>query len=154
MQLSEGYLKIIAAKLIKHKENWKDNPNKFSSLWFIITPLLEPAKRQEFNRMLLDFHENNNHISADTAEKLCFYLSQPFLMGQKLYIKQRTPGKNGQFDTIHKTLINPMALERDLRNITFWLLIEFKNICKEKGIKFDEQEYSVSDLSRGATAYI
>jgi hypothetical protein len=154
MELSEGYLKIIAAKLIKHKENWKDNPSKYSGLWFIITPLLQPAKRQEFNTMLAAFYEDNNHISADMAEKLCFYLSQPFLMGQKLYIKQRVKAKYGDFDTIRKTLINPMGLERGLRNITFWLLIEFKNICKEKGIKFDEADYSISDISRGATSYL
>ena len=149
--LTEGYLKLIGQKIIKFKENWKDNPNKYTSFFFIITPMLDPEERKQFNYMLIDFYLKNNNISAETAEKFCYYLAQPLFMGQKLYTRQRIDGINGEFDILNKTLVNPTRLERGLRNLAFWLMIKFKDKCQESGVTFDESEYSVSDIQRGIT---
>ena len=63
MALNQDYLKLMAQKIVRHRNNWKDNPNRFTGLFLIITPIFNPEQRQKFNEKLKEFVENNQNIS-------------------------------------------------------------------------------------------
>ncbi len=152
MNANETYLKLMANKIIKHRDNWKDNPNKYTGLFMIITPILNTGQRAEFNIELRAFQAQNNGIGPETAEKICYNLQQPYAMGQKLYLNKRLKSERGSFDRITKILVNPNKMERSLRNLSMWLLVKFKHICNESGVNFEKDEIGISDIRLGTTA--
>ena len=87
MALNQDYLKLMAQKIVRHKNNWKDNPNRYTGLFMIITPILDPKLRQKFNERLRNFTKNNYHLRLETAEKICYLYHNPFMQGQKLIIR-------------------------------------------------------------------
>jgi len=146
--MDRGYIDLMANKIVRHKDNWKDNPNRYTSLFMIITPILSPKKRAEFNKKLRDFSINHYGMRPESAERLAYNYFNPFLSGVKLYIKSKEAGYN-QFDTIKKTEIDIIKLERGLRELAFWLLIEFKQIAKETGVNFESNQFGISDIQNG-----
>lgn len=147
METSEGYLKVIAQKIIKQKDNWKDNPNKYTALFNVMVAVLSPQQRHDFNSQIELFIENNYNLSPEIAEKICF---QFYFSSEKVYINHRVASRDGGFDQITRVWVNPVQMERGLRNLYIWLLVKFKEICNEQGVKFDESELSVSDIQLGA----
>lgn len=119
----------------------------------IITPILDPAKRMEFNRLLRDFSRDNYGMRPESAEKLCYNFHSPIMAGQRIYMNVRVVNE-GDFDRIEKESVDPIKLERSLRDLSLWLLVTFKDICNKQGLRFDKDEIGISDISTGARAII
>ncbi len=152
MRLSEGYLKLIAQKIIKHNVDW-DNKNKYTGLFLIVTPVLEAYKRMEFNERINGFSFENSGLRIETAERICYNSHQPYLSGNRIVLNIRVKSESG-FDVLKKVDIDVVKLERGLRDLAFWCLWEFKNICNEQGITFENDEVGISDLQAGVRAYL
>ena len=154
MQLNQDYLKLMAQKIVKHRDNWKDNPNRFTSLFLICTPIFNPKQRTDFNERLTEFTKQNKNIRPEIAEKICFSFHNPMMYGQKLFINMRIKSEYGTFDVLRREYVDVTKLERGLRNLALWCLITFKEICTEQGLKFDQDELGISDIQQGATAIL
>lgn len=152
MTENQDYLKLMAQKIVRHQNNWKDNPNKYTGLFMIITPILTPEQREAFNQKLKDFAFKHYGLRPESAERICYQYHAGFMRGH-IYAKTRETGYN-DFDTLKRTNVDVIEVERGLRDLSIWLLVTFKNICKEQGLRFNENEYSISDFSRGNTDII
>ncbi len=146
MALNQDYLKLMAQKIVRHRNNWKDNPNRFTGLFMIIAPILNPHLRGEFNKKLVEFTKQNYNLRPQTAEKICYLYHNPFMQGQKLIIKTRIKSQFGNFDQIEKTHVNVTKLESSLRDLALWCLVTFKEVCSDQGLRFDQDELNISDI--------
>ena len=152
MEYADDYMQLIAQKIVKHKDNWKDNPNRYTSLFMIIVPLLKAEKRAEFNLMLRDFSINNYGMRPESAERICYTHFSQFMQGRKLFINSREKSISFSFDKIIRTEVDIIQLERGLRDLAFWLLVAFKQMLRGRAIKFDTTEAGISDIQVGAFA--
>ena len=154
MTENQDYLKLMAQKIVKHKDNFKDNPNRYTGLFMIITPILSPEQREEFNSQLREFATDNYSLRPESAEKLCYAYHHPLLASQKVMVNIRHKNTSFGFDSIERQQIDLVKLERGLRNLALWLLITFKKITKEVGLNFNENEFGISDISVGAGSFL
>lgn len=152
--MNQDYLKLMSQKIIRHKDNWKDNPNRYTGLFLIITPILNPNQRKEFNDLLKDFSYIYYGLRPESAERICYIYNNPEMRGQRIYVNTRIKNEYGTFDTIIKESLDIVKLERGLRNLSLWLLVTFKEICNEKGLKFEKDEIGISDIQEGASAIL
>lgn len=137
----------MAHRIVRHNDNWKDNPNKYTGLYMIIAPILSGEQRKEFNNQVNLFKEANFGFTPEKAEKIVFL--KHLFPDQRLYIQRRIKSEGGAFDRIKKELVNENKIERGLKRLSMWLQVKFKNICKEQGIRFDVEEYGISDIQLG-----
>ena len=154
MTQNQDYLKLMAQKIVKHRDNFKDNPNKYTGLFMIITPILSPEQRKEFNVQLSMFATEHYGLRPESAEKLCYVYHHPLLASQKVMVNIRHPNTSYGFDSIERRQIDLVKLERGLRNLALWLLITFKHITQEVGLNFNENEFGISDISKGASSFL
>lgn len=115
----------------------------------IIAPILNKQQRMEFNKKLQEFVRNHHNIRPETAEKICFNQTMPFMMGSKLFINVRSKSQYGTLDTINKTLLDVTKLERGLRDLSLWCLVSFKQICSDQGLRFDVDDIDSVDFKTG-----
>ena len=94
----------MANKIVRHNDNWKDNPNRYTSLFMIIVPLLSPFQRGLFNEKLRDFSKDHYGMRPESAERLAYNHFNPFLSGVKVYIKSRDKNYNSFVSNIYGNL--------------------------------------------------
>jgi hypothetical protein len=151
-KMENEFIRLMGQKILRHKNNWKDNPNKYTSLIFDLAPCLNPRDRKKLNLMLKSFSQNNFGIRPTTAEEIIYQqFTNPILRRQKIIFTVRDKSQSSQFDQMQKTIFDSKRAEQDLRNIAFFCLICFKDLVQKTGVTFDNDQFTISDIKAGAT---
>ncbi len=143
------YLKLIAQRYLRLKDNWKDNPNRYTAIIRLFAPVFSVKQRKELNLRIMQFSLKNYGFSPEGAERIIYNSHQPFMAHLKIYRNIRVNSQSGIFDTINKEIINTQRLEKNLRNLAFWCEVIFKQICKEQKLNFEVDEVGFSDIQTG-----
>jgi len=153
--MEDDFLNLTAQKILRHKNNWKDNPNRYTSLIFDIAACLKPEQREELNKQLYEFSANNQGIRPETAESIIYQKwVNPDFRRQKFIFRVRQKSQSGSFDRLKDHEFNEQKANRELRNIAFFCLFCFRELAKERGLNFEDDKHTIPDIQSGITTHI
>lgn len=140
------YIAIISQKFSSHKDNWKNNSNRYTEIINCVAGLLTPEDRTKLNNAIQQFHDKNG-VSIETAEYIIFMRHDNlYYASQQNFLEERRISESGHLDIIKKVAIDPVTIEADLRYIAEWCKLKFKDIVNKQQIDFNND---ISDIRKG-----